>query len=181
MIASVAFGQWQLGAGQWSAPLIGSSYFHNRERPVADVILNALEMKAVEKAAFSDGIDAESLMDRAGEGIANAILEQEPCPGIAVAYLGKGNNAGDAMVASSLLAKAGWEIWTRPLVPESELQGLPRKKWQNLDEHRVSGPAHRSAEEQIQSHPRRFAWTRFQVGTQRPPESSDARNQCACA
>jgi ADP-dependent NAD(P)H-hydrate dehydratase / NAD(P)H-hydrate epimerase len=107
---------------------------------VADAILNALEMKAVEKAAFSDGIDAESLMDRAGEGIANAILDQEPCPGIAVAYLGKGNNAGDAMVASSLLAKAGWEIWTRSVVPESDLQGLPRKKWQNLDEHRASGP-----------------------------------------
>ena len=107
---------------------------------MADAILNGLEMKAVEKAAFSDGIEAESLMDRAGEGIANAILKQEPSPGIAVAYLGKGNNAGDAIVASYLLAKAGWEIWIRLLVPESDLQSLPGKKLRNLDAHRVSVP-----------------------------------------
>jgi ADP-dependent NAD(P)H-hydrate dehydratase / NAD(P)H-hydrate epimerase len=107
---------------------------------VADAILNAYEMKAVEKAAFDDGIDAESLMDRAGEGIANAILEQEPRPGISVAYLGKGNNAGDAIVACSLLARAGWEIWIRPLVSESDLQTLPKKKLQKLDTHRLSGP-----------------------------------------
>ena len=85
-------------------------------------------MQAVERAAFDDGIDAESLMDCAGEGIANAILEHEPHPGICVAYLGKGNNAGDAMVAGSLLAKAGWEIQTRSLVPESDLQGPSQEK-----------------------------------------------------
>ena len=99
-----------------------------QKSPVADAILNAQEMKEVERAAFADGIDAESLMDRAGEGIANAILEQEPHPGICVAYLGKGNNAGDAIVAGSLLAKAGWEIWFRPLVPESDLQGASQEE-----------------------------------------------------
>jgi hydroxyethylthiazole kinase-like uncharacterized protein yjeF len=107
---------------------------------VADAILTAQEMKEVERAAFREGIDAEDLMDHAGEGIANAILEQEPQPGLCVAYLGKGNNAGDAIVAGSLLAKAGWEIWTRPLVPESDLQPLPKKKLQELDSRRVPGP-----------------------------------------
>src|ERR1700730_8564368 len=97
-------------------------------------------MQAVEKTAFADGIDAEDLMDRAGEGIANTILEQEPSPGIGMVYLGKGNNAGDAIVAGSLLAKSGWEIWTRSLVPESELQPLPRKKWQDLEAHQVLNP-----------------------------------------
>src|SRR6202030_4793143 len=97
-------------------------------------------MQAVEKTAFADGIDAEDLMDRAGEGIANTILEQEPSPGIGVVYLGKGNNAGDAIVAGSLLAKAGWEIWIRPLVAESDLQALPKKKLQGLDAHRVRKP-----------------------------------------
>ena len=107
---------------------------------MADALLNAHEMQAVEKAAFADGIDAESLMDCAGQGIANSILEHEPSPGLCVAYLGKGNNAGDAMVAGSLLAKAGWEIWTRSLVPENDLQALPKKKLQNLEAHQVSGP-----------------------------------------
>jgi hydroxyethylthiazole kinase-like uncharacterized protein yjeF len=107
---------------------------------VADTVLNAHEMQAVEKAAFGDGIDAESLMDCAGEGIANAILEREPHPGICVVYMGKGNNAGDAMVAGSLLAKAGWEVQTRSLVPESDLQGLPKKKSRDLPVRPVAGP-----------------------------------------
>ena len=102
---------------------------------MADVIVTASEMKQVEQAAFADGIDAEILMDHAGEGIANAVLEREPQPGLCVAYLGKGNNAGDAIVVGSLLAKAGWEIWTRHLVSESDLQALPKKKLQKLDSH----------------------------------------------
>jgi hydroxyethylthiazole kinase-like uncharacterized protein yjeF len=107
---------------------------------VADIILDSREMKEVERAAFDDGIDPEALMDQAGEGIANAILEQEPDPGVSVVYLGKGNNAGDALVVASLLAKSGWEIWIRPLVPETDLQALPKKKLQQLDAYRVPGP-----------------------------------------
>jgi hydroxyethylthiazole kinase-like uncharacterized protein yjeF len=107
---------------------------------VSDAILNAHEMKEVERTAFSDGTDAETLMDRAGAGIANAILEQESHPGVGVLYLGKGNNAGDAIVAGTLMAKAGWEIWTRSLVPESELQVLPRKKLPHLEARRVTAP-----------------------------------------
>src|SRR5260370_20987543 len=105
---------------------------------MADVIITASEMKQVEQAAFDDGIDAEILMDHAGEGIANAVLERQPQPGLCVDYLGKGNNAGDAIVVGSLLAKGGWEIWTRHLVSEGDLQPLPKKKLQKLDSHLVS-------------------------------------------
>ena len=107
---------------------------------MADAVLTAQEMKQVERTAFAEGIEAESLMDRAGEGIANVILEREPGSGIVVAYLGKGNNAGDAIVAGSLLAESGWEIWTRPMAPESDLQPLPKKKLQKLDAHQVWKP-----------------------------------------
>jgi hydroxyethylthiazole kinase-like uncharacterized protein yjeF len=105
---------------------------------MAHVILTGDEMKQVEQGAFDDGIDAEILMDEAGEGIAKAILEKEPQPGLCVAYLGKGNNAGDAIVAGSLLARAGWEIWTRQLTPVSDLQPLPKKKLPKLGSHLVS-------------------------------------------
>src|SRR3974377_788511 len=105
---------------------------------MADVIVTSNEMKQVERAAFDDGVDAEILMDHAAEGIANAVLEQEPNPGLCVAYLGKGNNAGDVIVVGSLLAKAGWEIWTRHLVGESDLQPLPKKKLQKLNSRLVS-------------------------------------------
>ena len=44
------------------------------------------------------------------------------------------------MVAGSLLAKAGWEIRTRSLVPENDLQGLSKKKLRDLQAHPVAGP-----------------------------------------
>lgn len=99
---------------------------------MADLILTGDEMKQVERAAFDDGIDAEILMDDAGEGIAEVVLRHHPQPGLCVAYLGKGNNAGDAIVAATLLAQAGWEIWVRQLVPGTDLQPLPKKKLQKL-------------------------------------------------
>src|SRR6478609_9478077 len=99
---------------------------------MADLILTADEMKQVERAAFDAGIDAEMLMDDAGEGIAEVVLRHHPRPGLCVAYLGKGNNAGDAIVAGTLLAKAGWEIWVRQLVSGTDLQPLPKKKLQKL-------------------------------------------------
>src|ERR1700720_641285 len=107
---------------------------------MADVIVTASEMKQVEQAAFDDGIDAEILIEHAGEGIASAVLEREPQPGLCVAYLGKGNNAGDAIVVGSLLAKAGWEIWTRCLVGDSDLQALPKKKIAGLNASGIEKP-----------------------------------------
>jgi ADP-dependent NAD(P)H-hydrate dehydratase / NAD(P)H-hydrate epimerase len=107
---------------------------------VTDAIFSSREVSEIERAAFADGIEAETLMDQAAEGIANAILEREPRPGICIAYLGKGNNAGDAIVAGSFLARAGWEVWTRQSVPESEFQPLPQKKLRRLDARRVDGP-----------------------------------------
>jgi hydroxyethylthiazole kinase-like uncharacterized protein yjeF len=97
-------------------------------------------MQKLEKSAFEQGVQAESLMDRAGVGIANAILRRQPRPGLCVAYLGKGNNAGDAIVAASLLAKTGWEIWTRCLVGNSDLQSLPKKKIAGLNATSIEKP-----------------------------------------
>jgi len=107
---------------------------------VTDAILTSSEVSDLERAVFADGVEAETLMDQAAEGIAHAILEREPRPGICIAYLGKGNNAGDAIVTGSLLARAGWEVWTRPLVPQSDLQPLPKKKLQQLHARQVDAP-----------------------------------------
>jgi ADP-dependent NAD(P)H-hydrate dehydratase / NAD(P)H-hydrate epimerase len=107
---------------------------------MADFILSSPEMQNLEKSALEEGIQAESLMDEAGAGIANAILRRQSRPGLAVAFLGKGNNAGDAIVAASLLQKAGWEIWIRALAPDGDLQSLPRKKIVGLEASRMEKP-----------------------------------------
>jgi NAD(P)H-hydrate epimerase len=107
---------------------------------MADLILSSSETQNLERSAFEQGIHAESLMDSAAAGIADAILRRHPQPGLCVAYLGKGNNAGDAIVAASILAKAGWEIWTRSLVGDSDLQDLPKKKIAGLHASRIENP-----------------------------------------
>src|SRR6516164_7828354 len=107
---------------------------------MADLILSSSETQALEKSAIEQGVQAESLMDSAGVGIADTILRRHPQPGLCAAYLGKGNNAGDAIVAATLLAKAGWEIWTRSLVSDFDLQSLPKKKIAALNASRIEKP-----------------------------------------
>ena len=96
-------------------------------------------MRSLEDAAFRRGIRAEFLMDLAGEGIARRLIDHFPRPGRAVAYLGKGNNAGDALVALRHLREAGWQIETRAAYPEVEWGTLPRRKSRELGPLPVAG------------------------------------------
>jgi hydroxyethylthiazole kinase-like uncharacterized protein yjeF len=89
-------------------------------------------MRSLEEAAFALGISAEHLMDLAGAGIARRLQVQFPQPGLAVGYVGKGNNGGDALVALRHLRGAGWQVALRAAWPESEWGKLPRKKLREL-------------------------------------------------
>ncbi len=89
-------------------------------------------MRSLEEAAFRRGISAERLMDLAGEGIARRLLAQFPVPGRAIGYLGKGNNAGDALVALRHLREAGWSVALRAAYPETAWGTLPRRKSREL-------------------------------------------------
>ena len=61
-------------------------------------VVSSAEMRAAEDAAFARGVTAEALMEMAGAGIARAVVQFFPSPGRCVIFLGKGNNAGDALV-----------------------------------------------------------------------------------
>jgi hydroxyethylthiazole kinase-like uncharacterized protein yjeF len=91
-------------------------------------------MRSLEEAAFRRGVSAESLMDLAGEGIARRLIDRFPVPGIAVGYVGKGNNGGDALVALRHLRAAGWRIALRCAYPGIEWAILPRRKFRELGE-----------------------------------------------
>jgi NAD(P)H-hydrate epimerase len=95
---------------------------------MSNVILTASEMQELEQRAFAEGVDQEGLMDLAGIGIARQILRQESRRGICILYLGKGNNAGDALVAGSVLQNAGWSVLVRFSDSPEKLGPLPRKK-----------------------------------------------------
>lgn len=90
------------------------------------------EMRALEDAAFRTGTDPGELMDRAGRGIARRLLDHFPTPGRAVAYLGKGNNAGDALVVLEELRRHGWRIALRVAHPATECSTLTRQRLRRL-------------------------------------------------
>jgi ADP-dependent NAD(P)H-hydrate dehydratase / NAD(P)H-hydrate epimerase len=94
--------------------------------------LTAAEMRAVENAAFKRGITAEALMDEAGAGIARAVMRFFPEAGRCLVFAGKGNNAGDALVAAEHLSQNGWKIETHLSFAENDCGDLMRRKLQSL-------------------------------------------------
>ena len=101
--------------------------------------VTAGEMRELEEAAFRSGVDAGLLMDAAGRGIADRLRQHFPRPGTAVAYLGKGNNAGDALVVLESLREAGWAVALRASHPPQEWSTLARQRHRRLDEP-LAGP-----------------------------------------
>ena len=91
------------------------------------------EMHAAEAAAKANGWSGEQLLNAAGERLGIAIARFFPHPGTAIAYLGKGHNAGDALVALRVLRdQFGWKIATRSAFPIPALAPLTLKKWDEL-------------------------------------------------
>ena len=78
-------------------------------------LLTAAQMRAIEQAAIDSGeVTGLELMERAGKGVVQAILEEWPvmatAPQKAVVLCGPGNNGGDGFVVARLLKERGWEV-----------------------------------------------------------------------
>jgi len=96
-------------------------------------LLGCSAMRALEERAFQSGVSAEDLMNKAGRGLGELLCRHYPRPGTAVACLGRGNNAGDALVALRVLRDAGWTVRVRSPYPPAELGELPRRKLRELE------------------------------------------------
>ena len=78
-------------------------------------LLTAAQMRAIEQAAIDSGeVTGLELMERAGAGVVEAILEEWPAMALtshkAVVLCGPGNNGGDGFVVARLLKERGWEV-----------------------------------------------------------------------
>jgi NAD(P)H-hydrate epimerase len=89
-------------------------------------------MRAAEEAAFARGVEVEALMDKAGAGVAQAVTRFFRKPGKCIVFAGKGNNAGDALVAAERLRRLGWKIEVRLAFQDADCSGLMRKKLESL-------------------------------------------------
>ncbi|WP_316015658.1 NAD(P)H-hydrate dehydratase [Roseobacter sp. HKCCA0434] len=79
------------------------------------VLLTAAQMRALEQAAIDSGrVTGLELMERAGRGVVDAVLEEWPhfatTPHRAVVLCGPGNNGGDGFVVARLLKERGWDV-----------------------------------------------------------------------
>ncbi len=72
-------------------------------------LITAEEMGMVKKAVTATGISEATLIERAGEGVAQVILEEfTPCQTVVVC--GPGKNGKDGQVVACLLKKKGWSV-----------------------------------------------------------------------
>ena len=85
-------------------------------------------MRAAEEGAFARGVEVEALMDQAGAGVARAVENFFPIPGICIVFAGKGHNGGDALVAAEQLKWRGWKIDIRLPFAENDCSELTQKK-----------------------------------------------------
>ena len=97
-------------------------------------------MRAAEEAAFARGVEVEALMDKAGAGVAKAVTRFFRQPGGCIVFAGKGNNAGDALVAAERLRRLGWKIEVRRAFQEADCSALMRTKLENLRRRRPEIP-----------------------------------------
>jgi len=96
------------------------------------MLVSCLEMQQLEKAAFSRGVEASALMEEAGLGLARLVQETHWAPGRCIAFCGKGNNAGDALVALRHLSQWGWEIAVDLSYPVESFRPLPAEHYKAL-------------------------------------------------
>ena len=73
-------------------------------------LVTVTQMRAIEKEADANGVSYAQLMQNAGRGLAELVhgVGQENGWDRITALVGPGNNGGDALVALTWLAQAGW-------------------------------------------------------------------------
>ncbi len=78
--------------------------------PEAAETLSVPQVVELEQRIAAGGTSLATLMDRAGQAIAQAVVERFPAAGRATVLAGAGNNGGDGWVAAERLCAHGWQV-----------------------------------------------------------------------
>src|SRR5216684_628104 len=92
---------------------------------VAMILLNAAESRELDRISQEKyGIASYTLMTRAGEAVANTLVERFPeSTADILVVTGKGNNGGDGLVAAARLKRDGFSVRAILLGRGSDLKG----------------------------------------------------------
>lgn len=96
-----------------------------------NTLLSVAEMYAADKAAMAAGVSGLTLMEAAGKGVADEILERFGSQPVAV-LCGPGNNGGDGFVIARHLRAAGASVRLALLGEKARLKGdaaVMAKRW----------------------------------------------------
>jgi hydroxyethylthiazole kinase-like uncharacterized protein yjeF len=93
-------------------------------------ILSIAEMAAADRAAIEAGTPGLTLMERAGEAVADAVVERF-APRPAVVLCGPGNNGGDGYAVARRLPAQGWPVEVRALAaPATQDAQAMQARWE---------------------------------------------------
>ncbi|HEY5816313.1 MAG TPA: NAD(P)H-hydrate dehydratase [Solirubrobacterales bacterium] len=107
--------------------------------PWLSPLYDADGMLAVDRWAIEEvGVPSLELMEAAGRAVAEAVGERAPEGPVRV-VCGKGNNAGDGLVAARYLREAGFEVEALLLWPADELSGDAAVNLARFDAEQASG------------------------------------------
>jgi hydroxyethylthiazole kinase-like uncharacterized protein yjeF len=87
-------------------------------------IVSAEEMRTIDRATSEHfGVPSFTLMENAGETVAEFVRAEYPGADHIVVFCGKGNNGGDGLVAARRLHEAGKRVAVILLAPSTDLRG----------------------------------------------------------
>ncbi|OGO38021.1 MAG: hypothetical protein A2W35_00780 [Chloroflexi bacterium RBG_16_57_11] len=91
--------------------------------------VSVAEMQAIEREANLSGLSYERMMENAGRGLAEVVLDEYGylADGGVLGLVGSGNNGGDTLVALAYLAEEGWNASAAILRPRPESDPLVRR------------------------------------------------------
>ena len=138
-------------------------------------LLTAAQMRAIEQAAIESGaVTGLELMERAGQGVVEAVLEEWPELALtshrAVVLCGPGNNGGDGFVVARLLKARGWDV---EVFLYGDAEGMPPDARVNYERwlgagHSVSGATQLAVDASFYQNTDVFIDACFGTGLTRP-------------
>src|ERR1019366_4831548 len=88
------------------------------------ILLNAAESRELDRLSQERyGVPSYRLMTRAGEAVADALVEKFSAAAEIVVVAGKGNNGGDGLVAARRLKQDGFAVRVAMLTRGADLKG----------------------------------------------------------